>query len=111
MKKWSETYVNNYKEKHKSEEKINPKCKSKVPHYPIWDCYHEDKLLEDDLLWVLPSVIKTKKVMVLHVMCTSKKQNIVVPQDSEALNSLPYVQGQVWGCGWKTETHYHSCEP
>ena len=54
---------------------------------------------------------KDKKVMVLHVTCMSKNQNIFVPQDSEDQNNLPYVQGQVWGCGWKTETHYHSCEP
>ena len=33
MKKWSETYVNNYKEKHKSEEKINPKC---VSYLGVW---------------------------------------------------------------------------
>ena len=29
MKKWSETYVNNYKEKHKSEEKLTQNARAK----------------------------------------------------------------------------------
>ena len=42
-----------------------------LPHYPKSDCFHEDKLLGDDLLWVQPGLVVNNKLQIKNCMlCT-----------------------------------------